>query len=144
MLSRSRRAIGTVLLAVWFVWSFVSLSAAIHFHVVEHSVDPVTAEVVHSYTPSCSLHHGHERPGGDHAAKMNEWHAQYDQDCAGERETCAFLSVAQHVSSVLPAPPSLGGSLRMALAPPIGPGVHGERDIALLALAPKLPPPHLL
>ena len=136
---RSRRAIVTVLLAVWFVWAFVSLSATIHFLVVVHAVDPVTAEVVHPHPPTCSHHQGHERAEGGRASDTNEWH---DRDRPGEWETCTLLSTAQHASSVLLALPSMATSPRIGLVPPSEPRVRGERDIGLLALAPKLPPPH--
>lgn len=133
-----------MLAAVWFVWAFVSLATFVHFHVVVHVVDPVTAEVVHAHTPACV--HGHQRTISDdrHPTRSDEWHGQQDWDRTGDRETCPLLSAAQHTSSVLITPTSLADSPRLGLVLPAEPHVQGERDIALLALAPKLPPPHLL
>ena len=133
-----------MLIAVWFVWGFVSLAVAVHFYSVVHAVDPATHEVIHLHDQACGHLHGHPQAEGGDAPTTDEWRPQHDQDRAGEQQTCAFLSAAQHASSVLLAQPSLAGSPRMGLASPSGPGDDGERDIALLALAPKLPPPHLL
>lgn len=140
---RDRRILVAALIAVWFVWGFVSLAATIHFHGVTHAVDPETDEVIHLHAPVCCFHDGGRGEDG-HAATTGVPQVRSHRDHAGERETCPFLSAVQHTSSVLCAVPSMATSFHAVWPISDLPGAHGEQSIALLALAPKLPPPSLL
>lgn len=131
MLLGTRHRAALTLLAVACAWTAGGIATAVHFHGVAHVEDAHNGDVIHAH--SCDCHAGPSQVGRSRVTHPDEHPRSAD--------SCLHMGLAMH-GAALAAVGSTGSSsvLRAALSSPSR-DLEGHPTLAVLAAAPKLPPP---
>jgi hypothetical protein len=128
-----QRRAALALLGVALAWVLGGIATTVHFHGVGHFTDPYSGELVHIHHCDCHGGTAHDAARGLTRDERSPLPRSLDR--------CLHIGLALHTSSLVVGEIAPHEAPESVAFGPRVPTEHAAHPVALLLLAPKLPPP---